>query len=68
MRKDKRKVRLMLKNDLMITREVRVTKTYFIYCHTAFSCDDGRHTATVGLDVIIQVTARSVKVLSEQGI
>lgn len=43
-----------------------MVKTYSFYHHTAFSCECSRSTAAVGDYVLVQVTARALKALSQK--
>lgn len=52
----------------MIGREMRVMKTYFLYLHTALSCDDSCSGAAMGKYILVQVTARAIKGLSQQDV
>lgn len=50
----------------MIGGEMRTMKTHSLYHHTALSCDYSRSTAAMGKYILVQVTTRAIKGLSEQ--
>lgn len=50
----------------MIGGEMRMMKTYSFYAHTALRFDYSSSTAAVGKYVLVQVTTRAIKGLSEQ--
>lgn len=59
-------VNVSLENGGMTRREIRLMETYTFYHLTALSCDYSRSAAATSNDVIFQVTARAIKVLSKQ--
>lgn len=40
---------------------MKATKTYFLYCNAALSCDDGCNAAAMGENILLQVTTRAVE-------